>query len=642
MYRRLVILSVIIFAALAGLVWMGYRSLEIQARGMAGARLGEFAAVAEQIRKDVKRNLDEFMQTEQNRPYTDYHRYYAPEGVASDQQQVQFLRSPLGGRLDNGLAYGNFQIESDGNIITPNDYLAQMQEVSIAEEDLYAKVLLNRQNIHDNLWPALSGGMPGSFKIGFHYGNRPGLRTPERVDPEAETSPESKSSKSESSQKQLGQNYPIGSLQNQGQEAQVLEQRRSVLEQNTVSNVDSESQQAIQSQSQTGRYGRQLAPAGDQTEIVQVRIEPFVPMVIPNENPAQSIFGGQVFMLRHVQIEDRHFLQGFQLNEKKLIDEVKESAARFMRKGMSFELAQPDDYFDIGIAYAAVMDFGFGDLTLNLREIDPYWIGREIHRLRYWYFSIIVVVLVAVTLGLASLWRNAGAQIKLSQQKDDFISAVSHELRTPLTSIRMYSEMLENNWVKSQDKITEYYRNMRQESERLSRLIENVLDFSRIQRGRRKYTFQAGDVNKCVADVVEMMEPYAAQKGFSIEAEFGQIEESVFDNDAVTQIVVNLLDNAIKYARNAEDKTIIVRTTNDSRFALIEVEDHGPGIPARQRKKIFEQFYRSGTEATRETTGIGLGLALVKKFAEAHNGFVEIVNAKPTGTIFRVAFAARK
>jgi signal transduction histidine kinase len=205
----------------------------------------------------------------------------------------------------------------------------------------------------------------------------------------------------------------------------------------------------------------------------------------------------------------------------------------------------------------------------------------------------------------------------------------------------MYTEMLEKNWVKSQDKAVEYYGNMRQESERLSRLIENVLDFSRIQKGRKKYAFNAGDINKCVANVVEMMRPYAVQKGFSIRTEPGQIEQATFDADAVTQIVVNLLDNAIKYARNAEDKTITVRTKNDGKFTVIEVEDHGPGVPHRQRNKIFEQFYRPAAESTRETTGTGLGLALVKKFAEAHNGFVEIIGAKPTGAIFRVALATR-
>jgi len=182
---------------------------------------------------------------------------------------------------------------------------------------------------------------------------------------------------------------------------------------------------------------------------------------------------------------------------------------------------------------------------------------------------------------------------------------------------------------------------MRQESERLSRLIENVLDFSRIQRGRKKYTFSIGDLNECIAGVVEMMTPYAAQNGFSIKTQLEQIGQMAFDGDAVKQIVVNLLDNAIKYARNAQDKIITVRTKSDSQFVLIEVEDHGPGVPHRQRKKIFEEFYRTEAEATRETTGTGLGLALVKKFAQAHNGFVEIFTAKPAGAIFRVGLAVQ-
>ena len=644
MHRRLIILSVIILAALAGLVWVGYRSLEIQAEGMAGRRLGEFAAVAEQVRQDVNRNLDEFMQKEHDRPYTDYQNFYVPDNASGDQQQMPVLRSPLGGRLENDLAYGNFQIEPDGNITTPNDDLEQLEEVASSEDDLRRKVQLNRKNIEDNLWPALSGRIPGSFTIDFYSDTRSRSGARRQPDPPADPNRQGKIAKGKMSQKQIGQNYPIQSLQSQGQEAQIIEQRRSVLEQNTISNsLVVGPRQQPQARGRTAQYGRQTQPSPTaQAQTVQVRIEPFVPLVIPDPDPVRSIFGGQVFLLRQVQIENRQFLQGFRLNEKKLIEEVKESAKKFMRKGMTFELARPgDDYFDVNVAYAAVLDFGFGDLTLNLVEIDPYWIAREIRRSRYWYFSIISVVLLAVMLGLTSLWRNAAAQLRLAQKKDDFISAVSHELRTPLTSIRMYSEMLEKNWVRSPDKVTEYYRNLRQESERLSRLIENVLDFSRIQRGRKQYVFNAGDMNKCVADVVEMMRPYAAQKGFSIETELGRLDRSTFDSDAVTQIVVNLLDNAIKYAGDAEDKTIVVRTGGDDDFTLIEVEDHGPGVPNRQRKKIFEQFYRSAAESTRETNGTGLGLTLVKKFAEAHNGFVEIANAKPTGAIFRVALATQ-
>ena len=648
MYRRLIILSIIILVALCGLVWLGYHSIQIREQGLKGARKGDFADVAEKIRQDVTRKLDEFMLTEQKRLYTEYQYYYVPENVAPNQQQLPVLRSPLAGRLENGLAYGNFQIEPDGSVITPNDNIDQRPDLTESDKELYAKVLLNRKNIEDNLLPALRGTTPGSLKMNFYGGN---VAEPPKEPP---TVRQEQSSKEIAQKGKVSQSYPIESLQSRGQKTQVIHQRREVLEQNIISNALAQQQvqeQQIQAEQMAELYNWQAPiPDQSQTDTVQVRIEPFFPVVVPGGptgadpalQPEESMFGGQVFLLRHVQIEDRHFLQGFQLNEKELIEQIEESASQFVYKDMSYELSPSENISDGEKgAYPAILNFGFVDLVLNLKEIDPGWIGKEIHNLRTWYFGIVAIVLFAVTLGLASLWRNAAAQIKLAEKKDDFISAVSHELRTPLTSIRMYAEMLEKNWVKSKDKATEYYSNMRQESERLSRLIENVLDFSRIQRGRKKYTFNAGDINKCVSDVVEMMRPYAVLKGFSIRTEPEPMEESTFDADAVTQIVVNLLDNAIKYARDAEDKMIIVRTKADGNYTVIEVEDHGPGVPHRQRNKIFEQFYRPVAEATRETTGTGLGLALVKKFAEAHNGFVEILSAKPTGAIFRVALVTR-
>ena len=703
MYIRLSILSAIILAAVCGLCWLGYRAIEIRAQGLEGARLGQFAEVAEQIRQDVKRKLDEFMQREQQRPWTDYQYYYVPENMVADQQSAPgglLLRSPLGDRLENDFAYGNFQVEPDGTIVTP--YYRPEQSRRGKEDEQAGKVDAHIKNIKQNLLPALSsasGGFkfPSSVSAKSYPLAKPALdsfsadmkgltKDQKAVEGKEQKAPAKASRKKE---------YTIDSLQEASQPAQVINQPRSIVTSNVAQSTEQVQQQtatqdarqriqreevtardesmrqrpAVQAGSAQGDLrdlqhaaqppAQQSATGGHgepgQTETVQIRIEPFVPLVVPfdsaqgrpSKESQQSVFGGQVFLLRHVQIEDRHLLQGFQLNEKQLIAEVKESAERFTREGMTFELVQTagaaavEGDVDRATAYTAVLDFGFGDLILKLKEADPAWIAKQISQIQNWYFSIITAVLLAVTLALGSLWLAARAQIKLAQKKDDFISAVSHELRTPLTSIRMYSEMLEKNWVRSKDKLTEYYKSMRQESERLSRLIENVLDFSRIQRGRKKYAFNLGDINACIAEVVEMMTPYAAENGFSIRKEFGELTQATFDRDAVTQIVVNLLDNAIKYARSADDRTVTVRTRSDAQFVTIEVEDHGPGVPHRQRKKVFEQFYRCGCEATRETTGTGLGLALVKKFAQAHNGFVEILTAKPTGAIFRVALAAR-
>lgn len=690
MYKRLVILSVIVLVALVGLACLGYHAVAKWAQGLEGARLGEFAEVAEQIRQDVKRKLDAFIQTEQERPYTDYLYYYVPDNVVSDGQPMPRLRSPLADQFTNSLAYGYFQIEPDDEIVNP--YYQSGQTEPAGSNALAREVQQHLLNVRQNVLPIVdarraaltrASSLPEVLQEGGAIRDR--------------LSDVSDKEGSEQAQQLKGplprsKAYAIESLQQQAQESRIVTQGRSIVASNTAITPQvgqsaaplitgaeqqavmvedealmAESEQArprqrrqqqssMQTEFQPSRAEQQaqivVTPVEEEiaggswgSDVVQIRIEPFVPVVVPGRQGQDSMFGGQVFLLRYVQIEDRHLLQGFQLDERQLVRDVEESAERLMREGMAFELPkmgwaeeEPNQAPEV-TAYTAILDFGFGDLLLNLREMDPGWIAKRIGELQYVYLGIITVVGLSVIVALASLWRTTRAQIELAQKKDEFISAVSHELRTPLTSIRMYIEMLENNWLTSKEKAAEYYRNMRQESERLTRLIENVLDFSRLQRGGKRYDFRLGDVNACIAEVVAMMGPYAAEYGFSIETDLGQLGSISFDRDALAQIVVNLLDNAVKYARSAQDKTIVVRTRDSERFTVIEVEDHGPGVPHRQRKRVFEQFYRGAAEGAGQgspATGTGLGLALVSRFAEAHDGFVEILSAHPQGAIFRV------
>jgi len=589
--------------------------------------------------------------------------------------------------MENSFAYGYFQIGPDGKITTPNDEIAQEQQSStIASLNSY-----NIKNVEENVVPVLKreSMLNGKATVQADMFDATVLK-----DESKETSLQEYQTKTEvgaaripeSTSLQLGKSatadkaLQIESLQAQPSKTQVVSQRRSVAAENIMLNTAVEAQQvqkesikaggqrtedggqrkedgglktedggqrkeereaiakdAVQTYQQTIEKPKQpVQQQGEDSDMVQIQIEPFAPVVVGGEKSEKSIFGGQVFYLRHIQIEDRHFLQGFKFNESRLLEEIEKSANQIIGNGMGFKISR---LVEAGAAFSPILDFGFGEVVLNLRELNPGWIERDIQRLQWWYFGIVGIVFLAVTGGLASLWLNARAQLKLAEKKDDFISAVSHELRTPLTSIRMYSEMLDKGWVKNDVKRAEYYKGMQQETERLSRLVENVLDFSRIQKKRKKYSFKLGDINECIRAVVEMMRPFAEQNGFSIVTGFGEVGEVKFDRDAVTQIVVNLIDNAVKYARAAEDKTILVSTYGRDGFIIIEVEDHGPGVPHRQRKKIFEEFYRIGSEATRETKGTGLGLALVKKFAEAHNGFVEILNARPKGAVFRVALS---
>ena len=683
MYRRIIILSVIILIAVAGLAWLGFRAIEIQAEGLTARRWGEFAAVAEQIRRDVNRKLDDFIQKEQSRPYTDYQHYYVPDNVIAPdlqegfdgQQQMPLLVSPLADRLDHHLAYGHFQIEPDGSVSTPYQTAQEKVISSLAARHL--------QNIEQNLLANLNGFSQGMLRVAQNAAvPPPSSAIKEYPEPKSEqqgkrqeTASDKKTPMSSRGSKRRGKSLPIESLQNTPQDTQAIQQRRSVVELNQAFNEGPSAKKPLSSSTPSvlaevpppqtdrsiGQHLEQAAetqmwPGSDRTsghrvsttrqnaderkapDTVQIRIEPFTPISVPRADADSGLFGSDVFLLRHVQIENRHILQGFQLNADELRREVQASAKQFVPDRMCFELS-PTENPDA--AYAAVLDFGFGRLVLNLMEVDPGWIPRQVSQLRNWYFSIIAVVFLAVTLGLMSLWRSLRAQINLARKKDDFISAVSHELRTPLTSLRMYTEMLEKNWVKSDDKRDEYYRNMRLESERLSRLIENVLDFSRLQRNAKHYSFQAGDINLCIERVVDMMTPYAHQAGFTVQKDLHPVGQLTFDSDAVMQIVINLMDNAVKYAAAGPEKRIIVRTRRQRQFVLIEVEDRGPGLAHRERKKVFNDFYRCEDKLRKEIAGVGLGLALVKKFAHAHNGFVDILASQPAGAIFRVALLAQ-
>ncbi|MFA5783736.1 MAG: HAMP domain-containing sensor histidine kinase, partial [Phycisphaerae bacterium] len=656
-YKRLIILASIIVLAICGLALLGYHSINIRVVGMQGARLGEFTEVAEQVRKDVKTKLDNFIQQEQNRPYTDYQYYSVPDVGAGTQQQLSLVVSPLAGRIENGLAYGNFEIEPDGAIITP--FYSDLQTGGGSELSRKSQEYII--NIKSNLLPELDSATTRTAKTSRELSSRESGDKKTAYEP-PDKLPTVRMSKSKGE-------YQIESLEQSEQKPQVIEQPRQVAASNIAyreavrqkadelkqklsdqTEPIQEPMPQVQEQEQLQKFyydaaesslgiEHQYGVTGElpQNDKVQIRIEPFTPIVVPGDSK-NSIFAGQIFMLRHVQIGNEHLLQGFKLNEDRLVEEIRDSAGKFIREGMDYRL---DKNETADAVYSAILDFGFGEVTLNLTEKNPGWITSQISELKAWYFSIVAIVFITMVFVILSLWRSVRAQVKLAEQKDDFISAVSHELRTPLTSIRMYAEMLEKDWVKSKDKAQEYYRGMRQESERLSRLIENVLDFSRIQKKRKKYNFVLGDLNAVISNVIEVMRSYAAQAGFTVNFEPGELDSFAFDADAVTQIIVNLLDNAVKYARNAEDKTITIRTQRQGRLAVIEVEDHGPGVPHKQRDKVFDVFYRCEAETTRQTKGAGLGLSLVNKFAQAHNGFVQILEAKPHGAIFRIGLAVQ-
>jgi signal transduction histidine kinase len=243
-----------------------------------------------------------------------------------------------------------------------------------------------------------------------------------------------------------------------------------------------------------------------------------------------------------------------------------------------------------------------------------------------------MLLLVLLVAGYVLLSRLTAKSIDLAQQQQDFVSAVTHELKTPLTSIRMYGEILRAGWA-DEEKRRRYYDFIYHESERLSRLINNVLQLARITRGSSSsITLEDQTVSSLVEGVRTVTEGAFESSGFELECaiEPGVEDASVLvDPDGFQQVMVNLVDNALKFAKDSEPKRVIVGARKHRESVDFFVRDFGPGIPPDQLKKIFELFYRGEDELTRETVGTGIGLALVAELVGNMHGQIDVINQSP-------------
>jgi signal transduction histidine kinase len=279
-----------------------------------------------------------------------------------------------------------------------------------------------------------------------------------------------------------------------------------------------------------------------------------------------------------------------------------------------------------------------GSFTLN--EKYPFILAIELTRADLLYAPyrrrllltqwLIFTAAAAALLGLWRLWHTYRDQTRLNEMKSNLVSSVSHELRAPLAAVRLMAESLESGRVDGAEKQTDYYRLIVRECRRLSSLVENILDFSRIDQGRKEYHREPLDALALLRHTVMLMEPGAAERGVRVRLsepppEFESLQPS-WDSEAVEQSMVNLLDNAIKHS--PADAEVRVEVELLPMVVRIWVADAGPGIPAEEQQKIFDLFYRYGSELRRETEGVGIGLSIVKHAAEAHGGRV-VVESKP-------------
>jgi signal transduction histidine kinase len=231
-------------------------------------------------------------------------------------------------------------------------------------------------------------------------------------------------------------------------------------------------------------------------------------------------------------------------------------------------------------------------------------------------------------------------ELRLSRLKSDFVANVSHELKTPLALIRLFAETLELGRVPSEEKARQYHSIINKESRRLTQLINNILDFSRIEAGRKEYRFVPGDVGAVVREVVDAYRFPIEQQGFALELDVAdELPELEIDPEALSQALINLVNNAIKYSQ--EDRLIRVSARREGERVLVSVADRGIGIPRAEQKKIFEKFYRAESSLVHTTKGSGLGLALVRHIMEAHGGAVEVASVPGEGSTFTLVLPVR-
>jgi signal transduction histidine kinase len=235
--------------------------------------------------------------------------------------------------------------------------------------------------------------------------------------------------------------------------------------------------------------------------------------------------------------------------------------------------------------------------------------------------------------GMLLAYRNVARELALAKLKSDFVSNVSHELRTPLALIRLYAETLELGRISNPGKCQEYYEIIRKESERLTSLINNILDFSRIESGRKEYSFRETDVADLVRGTLESYRFEIEQNGFQFEQKIDNDLPQVWvDREAIARSLLNLVNNAVKYS--ATEKYLGVNLYRHNRCVNLEVVDHGIGIPVKEQPKIFEKFYRVGDPLVHNTKGSGLGLSLVRHIVQAHGGEVAVQSEPGQGSRF--------
>ncbi len=627
-----VLLALGLLVPMALLVRSALRSAEFE-------RQVRHRTIAERTADEMERALSSLLQRENERPFGHYRFYYVPTNVAS--QRYALTRSPLSEPSEPAFVVGRFEVGPDGQIRSP--VVPRNPSLAAQRGDWRPSPLLERELQDLEALVTLASLVPAR-QDGNRFPLRPGATRP--LEPDAlEVEPEPAPAESLDTYRALSW-LNRGAVHRSGTSTRSLALHLRPLRHGAglavIATVDGSPEPLgageLRFAASAGRPETFFSP-----DAVLQGAPPKAQMVHVHRLESRLLEREHLVLGRAVAAGRTWFWQGAILE----VDAFTRWLDATVFAGSPLASHVRRDYLVAGApapplgggpayVYLHRFDRPFDDLAVRL-AVSPLASsgGAQLVSL------LALLVLVAGSGGLYALYRMVEVTVGFAQRRSNFAAAVSHELKTPITAIRMYAEMLGDGMASSQDQVREYAATIGSESERLSRLIDNVLEFSRLEQGTREVELVSGSLGDVVSEAVRILEPQARQAGFSLELELEPDLPAVrFDRDALMQVVFNLVDNALKYAREAEQRSIALRCSASDRGVQLSVRDRGPGVPAGHLARIFEAFYRPGNELTRTTKGTGIGLALVQGLAQRMGAAVSARNADGGGFEVTLSFPA--
>jgi signal transduction histidine kinase len=636
--KKLKLLIIIFSLALS--IPLGYFVLRTY-RGLEQEEAATLSYFAETLFDEMERNLALMVQREESRAVDEYNYYVSPSFRQADEGRLQ--PSPLSQPDGENYILGYFQNNPDGSFQTPlveDNRRIPPDRVTLVAELREANEIFNRKRV------------AGTDRIK----RRPAVLAVEQKSEKKAGFADKylDFSRTQRSREYLGQKEKRVEKITSSQAANIAQQESAPLMNGAPAAADSmaaKEERHVEAERMAAKTKslQKGWSAGSFREAAESAPQPASPA--PDEEaagyrvevaPMQAVFlsDEQIFIFRRIMIDNQIYRQGFVLKVTPFLNNLVQNyflaqpMARFTglrlsvmdqgREAQSLETGDVAKDPDFILNRSFPSPFNFLKATLSCVQIPPS-AGRRTLTI------MLVVLAVVVLMGFFAIYQSTRTIVDLSERRSQFVSSVTHELKTPLTNIRMYIEMLEQGIAQNPEREQEYYRILDSEGARLSRLINNVLELSKLEKKQRHIDLQTGMFDDVIEEVQAVMAEKIRQEGFLLTVETGQGRPFKYDREVMIQVLINLIENSMKFGRNASRREIGIRIRRQEEWVEIMVSDTGPGIPRQALKKIFDDFYRVENSLTRATRGTGIGLALVKKFVRLMGGTVSAANNEGCG-----------